>query len=150
MRGDLLYRVWLAAGLSVIAQSSMADVTPSPSVSLSTAAAPISSYSLSHADAVLVEPATVLSLADAQRYAASFPRVEQQVLRARQQLRQSAVLGSQQRPNPTLDVELNGLRRMDAQDSSQRFAISQQVDVFKARPAQQRLTQLQLEAEQFH
>lgn len=150
MRGDLLCRLWLAAGLSVTAQSSMADVTPSPSVSLSKATAPISSYSLSHADAVLVEPATVLSLSDAQRYAASFPRVEQQLLMARQQLRQSAVLGSQQRPNPTLDVELNGLRRTDRQDTSQRFAISQQVDVFKARPAQQRLTQLQLEAEQLH
>lgn len=151
MCGDLSSRVWLAAVLSVTAHSSMANVTPMPSTSLSETTAAISlNPSLSTVQAVVVEPATVLSLADALRYAAAYPRAEQQVLRARQQLRQSAILHSQQRPNPTLDVELNGLRRTDAQDTSQRFGISQQVDVFKVRPAQQRLTQLQFEAEQFN
>lgn len=149
MRSDLLCRLWLAAGLSMAAQNSVANVPPIPSASLSKTTAPISLHALSDAGAGFVEPAMVLSLSDAQRYAAAYPRAEQQLLMARQQLRQAAVLASQQRPNPTLDVELSGLRRTDTQDTSQRFAISQQVDLFKTRPAQQRLTQLQLEAEQF-
>ncbi|MEC7121300.1 MAG: TolC family protein [Pseudomonadota bacterium] len=151
MRGDLSSRVWLAAVLSVTAQSSMANVTPMPSTSLSETTAAISSNpSLSTVQAVSVEPATVLSLADALRYAAAYPRAEQHMLMARQQLRQAALLNSQQRPNPELSFDMAGLRRTGDQEVTQSFSLSQKIDLFGTRSAQQRLTQLQLEAEQFN